>query len=203
MRLFWIVIVLLVLSENNVFAENRKPENVIDTFHAVLLQVMKEAKSSSAKERYAKLAPALDGAFNLGFMIRVASGSAWRKANGADKNALTKAFRRVSIATYAFRFKGYSGQRFETLKTSDGPRKMKLVHTQIVSPSKKKRDDIVKLTYVTKKFKAGWKIVDVLLDGGISELSVKHSEYRTTLKTKGAGALAKILDKKSDQLIAD
>jgi hypothetical protein len=41
------------------------------------------------------------------------------------------------------------------------------------------------------------------LDGGISELSVRHSEYRTILKTKGAGILAKRLNKKADQLIAN
>ncbi len=214
-----IIAVLIILPASGVFAETKEPEKIpekipkkfqekiqekiINEFHVVLLQVMKEAKFLSAKERYTKLAPAIDQAFDLGFMIRVASGTAWRKANDEDKAALTKAFRRMSIATYAFRFKGFSGQRFETLKTGDGPRKMQLVYTQIVSPVKNKRDDIVKLTYVMKKFQAGWRVVDVLLDGGISELSVKHSEYRTTLKTKGAGVLAQILVKKADQLIAD
>ena len=199
------LILALALSTTAGATENSNPAKVIEEFHSVLLAVMKEAKSLAAKERYTKLEPAIVMAFDLGFMIRVASGTAWRKASDEHKDHLTKAFRHMSIATYAFRFKDYSGQRFETLKTRDGPRRTKLVHTQIVSPpkNKEKREKVVKLTYVTKNIKGMWKIVDVLLDGGISELSVKHSEYRTILKTKGAGVLATMLNKKADQLIAD
>jgi phospholipid transport system substrate-binding protein len=205
MRVF-ILIVLLGLNAADGFAEVkapvRDPEKVVGDFHVILLSVMKQAKSLNAKERYKKLEPAITKAFNLGFMIQVAAGSAWRKASDEHKGQLRDAFRHMSIATYAFRFKGYSGQRFETLKTGDGPRKLKLIYTRIVTPKKDKRDDSVALTYVTKKFKTGWKIVDVLLGGGISELAVKRSEYRSTLKTKGAGVLAILLNKKADQLIA-
>jgi phospholipid transport system substrate-binding protein len=111
----------------------------------------------------------------------------------------------MSIATYTFRFRDYSGQRFETLKSSEGPRMTKLIHTRIVSPpkNKDKQEQVRRLTYVTKQIRGMWKIVDVLLDGGISELSVKHSEYRTILKTKGVGVLAERLNRKADQLIAD
>jgi len=202
-----ILILILALAVNATAssAEITSPTKVIENFHAVLLAVMRDAKSLAAKERYTKLEPAIVTAFDLGFMIRAASGTAWRKSSNDHKSQLTEAFRRMSIATYAFRFKGYSGQRFETLKTSEGPRRTKLIHTQIVSPPKnnEKREQKVKLTYVTKNIKGKWKIVDVLLDGGISELSVKHSEYRAILKTKGAGVLATVLNKKADQLIAD
>jgi|TARA_B100000315_G_scaffold185427_1_gene174559 phospholipid transport system substrate-binding protein len=200
-----ILILALAINATASAAENIPPTKVIESFHAVLLEVMKEAEKLTAKERYAKLEPAIITAFDLGFMIKVASGTAWRKASVEHKSLLLKAFRRISIATYAFRFNDYSGQRFETLKAREGPRQTKLVHTQIVSPPKKKakREKVVKLTYVTKNIKGMWKIVDVLLDGGISELAVKHSEYRSTLKTKGAGALASALNKKADQLIAN
>jgi phospholipid transport system substrate-binding protein len=198
----FLIVALMVVGAAKAGATEVPPAKVIGEFHDILLNVMKGSKSSTAKERYGQLEPAIEKAFNLGFMIRAASGTAWRKASDAHKADLAKAFRRMSIATYAFRFKGYSGQRFETLRTGDGPRKMQLVYTHIVSPKKNKRDESVKLTYVTKKFKESWRIVDILLDGGISELSVKHSEYRTILKTKGAGALATLLDKKADQLIA-
>ena len=197
-----LTIVIFLASSAFVSADDKAPDKVIEEFHAALLAVMKEAKSLSAQERYTRLEPAVTAAFNLGLMIRVASGTAWRKTGEDQKKQLTSAFHRLSVANYAFRFKGYSGQKFETLKTDDGPRKMRLVYTQIVSPKKKKKDRVVKLTYVTKKFENGWRIVDILLAGGISELAVKHSEYRTILRSKGAGALAKMLNKKADQLIA-
>jgi phospholipid transport system substrate-binding protein len=195
-------VLFLVGVAKDSIADEVKPSQVVGTFHDTLLQTMKDANSLSAKGRYARLEPAVDKAFALGFMIKAASGTSWRKSSEEHKASLLKAFRHISIATYAYRFKGYSGQRFETLKTANGPRKMKLVYTEIISPKQNKPDSIVKLTYVAKKFKLGWKIVDILLDGGISELSVRHSEYNAILKTKGAGTLARILNQKAEQLIA-
>jgi len=203
-RIFFLVTVLS-LSATDGFAEKITPAEVIEEFHGVLLGVMKKAKSLSTKERYIELEPAIVSAFDLGFMIRVATGRAWRKASADHQRQLSEAFRRMSIAIYAFRFKGYSGQRFETLKSVDGPRQTILVHTQIVSPPKKgqTRPQITKLTYVTKKINEVWKIVDVLLDGGISEIAVRYSEYRAILKTSGPGVLAERLNKKADLLIVE
>jgi phospholipid transport system substrate-binding protein len=200
-RLFICILAFGCISLDGV-ADEIKPNQVITTFHDSLLKVMKSASSDSIRERYKKLDLAVDKAFHLSFMIRAASGTTWRKSSEKHKISLLKAFRHISVATYAFRFNGYSGQRFETLETVNGLRGMKLVDTQIISPNQNKPNKVVRLTYVTKKFSVGWKIVDVLLDGGISELSVRHSEYRSTLKTKGAGFLAKILNQKAEQLIA-
>jgi phospholipid transport system substrate-binding protein len=186
------------------YANEIQPTKVISDFHESLLQVMKKSKSLNAKERYEKLEPALDRAFEFGIMIRLASGIAWNKTNKLGKDNLTQAFRRMSIATYAYRFKGYSGQRFETIRTDSGSRGTQIVLTQIISPQENKRDKIIKLAYVTKKIGSTWKIIDILLNGSISEISVRYSEYRAILKgTKGASNLASMLNKKADALISN
>ena len=107
-------------------------------------------------------------------------------------------FKRMSVGTYAARFDGYSGESFKTLDTKDGPRKTKLVKTHIVRPE----DTPVKLTYVMQQSGPEWRIIDVLLDGSISEMAVRVSEYRNILRSKGAGALATALDKIADRLIS-
>ena len=199
-----ILFVSLGYSSTGSYANEFAPSKVIGEFHETLLKVMKKAKSLSAKERYEKLEPALDRAFEFGIMIRLASGRSWNKTNKLDKANLTQAFRRMSIATYAYRFKGYSGQRFETIRTDPGPRGTQTVLTQIISPQENKTDKIIKLAYVTKKFGSTWKIIDILLNGSISEISVRYSEYRAILKgTRGASNLASILNKKADALISN
>ena len=75
-------------------------------------------------------------------------------------------------------------------------RDLQLVYTHIVTPKTGKPDAVIKINYVTKEFKGGWKIVDILLGGGISELAVKHSEYRNILRRNGISALVKKLNKK-------
>ena len=184
------------------FAEEISPESTVNLFHEVLFDVFKNSGSLSTKERYTRLASAIDNTFNMRFMIKVAAGTSWRDADEEGRSDLLKAFRRMSIATYVSRFIGYSNQRFKTIKTVSGMRDLQLVYTHIVTPKTNKPDAVIKINYVMKKFKGGWKIVDILLGGGISELAVKHSEYRNILRRSGIPALVKKLNKKADQLMA-
>ena len=179
------------------FAHAADPGQVVEEFHDTLLKVMKTAEKTPVRKRYEQLEPAIVKAFNLRFMIRVAAGSRWKKTSDADKETLAAAFKRMSVGTYASRFDGYSGQSFKTLDVKDGPRKTKLVKTHIASPG----DKPVKLTYVMRQFGDDWNIVDVLLDGSISEMAVGVSEYRNVLRSHGAGALAGALNSKADRLV--
>ena len=204
--LFKVFFVLILLGSflRDARANEIPPSKVISDFHGSLLAVMKNAKSLSAKERYKQLEPAIDLTFSFDFMIKLASGTSWKKISRQNKGNLAQAFRRMSIATYAYRFKGYSGQRFVTTGTASGVRGTQLVLTNIISPQENKRPNIVKLTYVTKKFGSSWRVIDILLNGSISELSVRHSEYRAILRgPDGASTLVKTLNKKADELISD
>ena len=170
---------------------------IIEQFHASLLAVMKQAKQTDARKRYQVLEPEIAKRFDLRLMIALATGKYWRAADNASREDLTKAFRRFSTATYASRFDGYSGESFQTLSVTAGPRKTELVKTQIVSPA----EAPVPLTYVTRAAPTGWRIVDVLLDDGISELAVYRSEYASVLKSDGVKGLIRLLDQKTAKLL--
>jgi len=174
------------------------PEEIVSNFHAALLGTMKQASSTAVKQRFDMLEPAISEGFHLPLMIQVASSSYWRKATQAQRDKLIAAFSRLSIATYAAQFNGYSGQSFETLGHKPGPQETTLVDTQIVNPGA----DNVALTYVTRKIKGNWRIIDVLLDTGISQLAQRLSEYRRVLKSGGVDGLVKMLNDKADSLLA-
>ena len=87
----------------------------------------------------------------------------------------------MSVGTYAARFNGYSGESFKTLDVSDGPRKTKLVKTHIA----RAENTPVKLTYVMRQFGHDWQIIDVLLDGSISEMAVRVSSTGIFCGNKG------------------
>ncbi len=170
---------------------------VVEGFHQSLLEVMKEAKALGIKGRYKKLASRIEGSFHLPLMIQVATSSYWRKADNEQVDKLVAAFTHLSISTYASQFDGYSGQSFETRGEKPGPQKTTLVTTRIVEPG----SEPVELIYVTRKIKGEWRIVDVLVDSGISQLAVRRSEYRRVLKTKGIDGLIDTLNAKADQLL--
>ncbi len=73
-----------------------------------------------------------------------------------------------------------------------------VVDTQIVSPG----DAPVVVRYIMRPFEDGWKIVDVLLKGSISELATKRSEYASILARGGFDALISAIDRKVKALAA-
>jgi len=170
---------------------------VVDGFHTTLLEVMKNAETLGVGGRYERFVPEIAKRFDSQLMIAVASGTYWRKAAPAEREKLVAAFRRMSSATYAARFDGYSGQKFELQSVAPGPRGTMIVRSQIVEPGQKP----VPLNYVLKSSTGGWRIVDVLAQSGISELAVRRSEYRSILKDGGIAALVRSLDEKTARLL--
>ena len=174
------------------------PSEVVESFHQSLLGVMKSAATTKVQGRYEQLEAPIGTTFNLPFMIQIASGAKWRDATDAEKAKLVDGFKRVSVGTYAQRFDGFSGERFETVGEQDGPGGAKLVQTRIVRPNK----DAVPITYVMRKFGDDWRVVDVIVSNGISELAVRRSEYNAILNAGGPSELVTKLNQKADAILA-
>lgn len=170
---------------------------LIGAFHDGLLAVMKEANALGIKGRYDRLASRIERSFNLPLMIQVAAGSYWQKASPEQVTRLVAAFSRLSISTYASNFDGFSGESFETRGEKQGPQNTTLVSTRIV----KATGSPVEIIYVTRQTKGEWRILDVVVDSGISELAVRRSEYRSVLQSGGVDGLIATLNAKADQLL--
>ena len=174
------------------------PENIVTGFQADLLKVMKEAEKLSVRQRFDKLAPSVDKSFHIPLMIQIASGGYWKKATPSERTQLVEAFRRMSISILATLFDGYSGEVFKLGKVMPGPQKTSLVMTKLVKSDK----STVDIAYVLRRFKNGWRIIDVIVDNGISELKVRQSEYRLILNKKGIPGLISLLNGKADELVS-
>ncbi len=177
-------------------AESRMPTKMIDEFHESLLAVMRAADTLGFNGRYAHLKPSIEDSFHLPIMAQIATGSFWRKASPGQQAQLIQVFSDVSVGTYANRFSGFSGQSFQTKVTREGPQKTMLVDTVLRNPSGRDVD----LTYVCRKIKETWRIIDVLLGPGISEMAVRRSEYRRILKSDGIDGLIATLKRKARDL---
>jgi phospholipid transport system substrate-binding protein len=60
----------------------------------------------------------------------------------------------------------------------------------------------VPLDYLMRNSGGGWKIVDVYLDGTISELASRRAEFSSILKSGGPDALISSLRRQGDKLLA-
>ena len=175
-----------------------EPRVLVERFQGNLLAVMKEAETLGVKGRYDRLMSSIEETFYLPLMIRIASGPYWKGANQTQRSRLISAFRRMNVSKVATLFDAYAGETFEAIGEKPGPQNTLLVETRIVIPDKPS----VNLTYVAKTIKERWRLIDIIIDNGISELSVRRSEYRRVLQNDGIDGLIATLNKKADELIA-
>jgi phospholipid transport system substrate-binding protein len=175
------------------------PAQVIESFQSGLLGVWKQARTLSPEERFRRLDPLVRQVFDLEQMIQTATGTAWRNASSSERTALVNAFTRMSVSNYVARFDSYSGQSFEIAGERPGPSSLRNVDIRIVTGSGKSVD----LTYVMTGTGSGWRAIDVLLDGSISEMAVRRSEYRRILKQGGISELTLELERLADKLMAE
>ena len=176
-----------------------KSTELVEKLHAVLLESMKVAKSTPVAIRADSLRPVVVSGFGLARMARFAVGSGWSKMSEAQRADYVKAFTDLTVATYANRFDGYSGESFETLGTQPGPQNTLLVMTELRRPD----DTPVALTYVIFGEGEDARIVDIYLDGSISELARQRSEYQSVMRNSGADALISRLDAKAKLLLSE
>jgi phospholipid transport system substrate-binding protein len=170
----------------------------VNGFYQVLLSTMQQGKQLGLKGRYEKLAPALSKTYDLASMAKTAVGPSWSEFTPEQQRELVKAFTRMTIATYASRFDDFSGEQLDVVQTADQPNGDKIVKTQIIQSNGKP----VALNYLMHKSGAEWKIMDVYLDGAISELATRRSEFGAILKSGGPDALISSLTRQADKLLS-
>jgi len=169
----------------------------IRAFYDALLDVMKRAKTLGIKGRYDTLAPVVETTFDLRAMTRIAVGPRWTSLPKDVQSSLVDAFSRMTIATYASRFDGYSGERFDVDPAVESRGTGSIVHTRIVQP----KGDPVALNYLMRKSADRWKAVDVYLTGTISELATRRSEFNSILDSGGAQALVQSLRQQTERML--
>lgn len=176
-------------------AEPSPAAPVVEGFHHTLIEVMRDADALGFEGRRARLAPAVEATFDLGYISRLVLGSHWGELGEAERARMVEAFTALTIATYAERFDGYSGEHFETVETRKLKRDAELVRTVLV----KADGERVRLDYVLHRTPAGWRVINVLADG-VSEIAIKRADYDRVLRDQGFDALIERIDEQRKRL---
>lgn len=164
----------------------------IRRFSDVLIATMKQAQQLSAPGRYQRLRPVIAQTFDVGTMIRIAVGPAWNSISGGQRAALQREFSDFIAATYANRFDGYNGERFEIDPDAGSQGGAQLVRTRIIEAGGSRTD----INYVVR----GGRVVDVYLQGNISELAARRAEFSSLIASGGADALISSLQQRTRRL---
>lgn len=187
-----LLLVIAVLPWRVGAAAERTPSGIVEDLNGALIEVMRNADQLGYQGRYDHLAPVLSAAFNFEFMAGVSIGRHWRGLAPAQRERLIDTFSRMSIATFAFRFDGFSGERFDVIGEEPAPRKSVLVRNRLT----KGDGDTIEINYLLRKIGGRWRVVDIFLDAKYSEMAIKRSEYSAVVSNHGFDSLIEKLEEK-------
>ena len=160
-----------------------------------LLSTMKNGRTLGQSGRFGQLEPVVRRTFDIATMARLSVGQSWATMSETQRQQVIDGFGRYISAIYADRFDSYSGQKLQV--TDEQPAAAGImVHSQIVKADGKP----VRVDYLMRKNGDSWLIADIYLDGAISEVATRRSEFAAILKNEGVDGLITALNRKANML---
>jgi len=169
--------------------------DTVQSLYNALLSTMKNGRTLGQSGRFTQLEPVIRRTFDIPSMARLSVGSSWAALTETQRQQVTESFGRYISAIYADRFDSYTGQKLQvTGEQLHGAGVM--VRSQIV----KANGEPVKVDYMMRRNGDSWLISDIYLDGAISEVATRRSEFAAILKNEGMDGLIAALNRKADIL---
>ena len=169
--------------------------DTVQGLYDALLGTMKNGRILGQSGRFTQLDPVIRRSFDIASMARLSVGPSWAGLTEAQRQEVTESFGRYTSALYADRFDSYAGQKLEVTGEQPAPSGV-MVKSQIV----KANGEPVKVDYMMRRNGDGWLISDIYLDGAISEVATRRSEFAAILKQDGIDGLIAALNRKADML---
>ena len=160
-----------------------------------LLVTMKNGGTLGQSGRFAQLAPVIRRIFDLPLMTRLSVGPTWATLGNAQRQQVIDSFGRYISAIYAERFDSYNGQKLDVTGQEPAPAGV-IVRSRII----KANGEPVEVDYLMHRSGDAWLISDIYLDGSISELATRRSEFAAIIRSQGIGGLIVALNRKADML---
>ncbi|MBV8752466.1 MAG: ABC transporter substrate-binding protein [Hyphomicrobiales bacterium] len=168
----------------------------IETYYKEMMPTIRQAGRLSVRERDKRFAPAITTAFDLATMTRLAVGPPWKGFSPEQQAAVREAFTRFIVADYASQINDYSGESFVVDQQSSPEVRGggEIVKTRLIQPSGR----VVNINYLVR----GGRVIDVYLNGTISDLATRRDEFASIIASGGADGLIKRLHDRTQNLLA-
>jgi len=169
--------------------------NTVQRLYDALLITMEHGPTLGRAGRFAQLEPVIRRSFDLPAMARLSIGASWASMTEAQRQQVTESFTRYISAIHVDRFDSYAGQKLQVVGEQPATTGV-TVHSQII----KANGEPVQIDYMLHGTGDGWLIADIYLDGAISEVATRRSEFAAIIRTGGVDGLIAALDRKADML---
>jgi phospholipid transport system substrate-binding protein len=171
--------------------------DTVQGLYDALLSTMTNGRTLGQSGRFTQLEPVIRRTFDIPSMARLSVGPYWATLTEAQRQQVTESFGRYISAIYADRFDSYAGQKLQVIGEQPAVAGI-MVRSQIV----KANGEPVNVDYIMHRNSDSWLISDIYLDGAISEVVTRRSEFAAILKSQGIDGLIAALNRKADILTA-
>ncbi|OLB73106.1 MAG: hypothetical protein AUI16_18370 [Alphaproteobacteria bacterium 13_2_20CM_2_64_7] len=167
----------------------------IQSYYQQLMPTIQQAARLSVRERDKRFSPVFATVFDIPTMTRLAVGPAWKNFSAEQQAAARDAFARFLVAEYASQIKDYSGESFvvDPQTTPESRGGGEIVKTKLLQPGGR----TVNINYLVR----GERVVDIYLNGTISDLAMRRDEFASVIAAGGADALIKRLRDRTENLL--
>jgi phospholipid transport system substrate-binding protein len=164
--------------------------DTVQGLYDAVLSTMKNGRTLDQSGRFTQLESAIRRSFDTAGMARLAVGPFWAGLTEAQRQQVTESFERYISAMYADRFDTYNGLKLEVIGEQPVPSGF-IVHSQII----KGDGEPIKVDYMMRRNGDSWLISDIYLDGAISEVATRRSQFAAILKKEGIDGLIAALNR--------
>ncbi len=197
-RMLPVFLILLIFMPGRAQSSGAAPSDVVKKFNASLLEAMKRADELGYQGRYKLLDPVIRDSFDLSFMANQSAGRYSKTLTDQQRGLFVGTFTDWTVATYAARFDGYSGEKFQVVSES-APRDGTVT---VVSKLIKSDNEEIAFYYLMRKAGNGWKIIDIQISG-VSQLALTRAQFSDVFKSKGLDGLIAMLKGKIEEYSRD
>ena len=128
-------------------------------------------------------------------MLKMIIGADWKNQENEKKKELIMVFKKYISKNYLKRFSKINDVSFSNEKKEKISSEFFLVRSNLIIKQEK-----ISIDYLLSLKDNTWKIFDVLLDGSVSEIATKKSEFRIYIKEKKIDELIEALKKFNSQI---
>ena len=184
-----IFLICLIISIFILFHSETKSESkVLTSINELHESLIKISDKTINSDNLAMIDDVVKNSYDLEKMGKIIIGIDWKQMDTKTQKEFINVFKRFISVNYFRRFNKINELNFENQTVTDIENKFKLARVILTADNEKFKIDYL-LGFKNEK----WKIFDVLLDGSISEVATKKSDFKKIIKEEGVSGLVKNL----------
>ena len=170
------------------YSETKSESKVLTEINELHKSLIKISSKTINSDNLALIDDVIKNSYDLEKMGKMIIGVDWKQMNTNTQKEFINVFKRFISINYLRRFNKINELSFEHQTVTVIEDKFKLARVILTADNEK-----IKIDYLLGLKNEKWKIFDVLLDGSISEIATKKSDFKKIIREEGVDGLLKHL----------